>query len=261
MRDLIAEAFRRNRLLSSIAAIHLLLFLLFIPAAAFDATQILGVSRWIKPLKFAISIAIFTGTMAWLLAYLQQSRRAVAAVSGCIAFAMTAEMVLIIMQSLRGVRSHFNHVTPFDDAVFSAMGGLIILNTAAAAYAAWLFFRRRVSISGGYLAGVRLGLLIFILASLEGGLMVARDSHSVGVHDGGPGLPLVNWSTGAGDLRVAHFVGMHALQALPLLGWLLDRRRRAGSAALVSFTAAVWIVVTALLVIQALAGQPLLASG
>ena len=167
-------------------------------------------------------------------------------------------MALITLQAARGVRSHFNHDTPFDDAVFSVMGLLIVANTIAVAWAAWLFFRRPTTVSGGLRAGIRTGLVVFVLASLEGGLMVGRDAHTVGAHDGGPGLPLVNWSTGAGDLRVAHFVGMHALQVLPLLGWWLDRRgSRRGPAAVIAVGAA-WALAVALLVAQALAGRPLI---
>ncbi len=229
------------------------------PAALLDPTQILGVSRWIKPMKFAISIAIFTGTMTWLLGYLHESRRAVRAISLVIAVTMTGESFLITMQSLRGVRSHFNHDTLFDGLVFSIMGGAILINTMAAAYAAYLFHRRSSIVSGAHLAGVRAGLIIFVFASLEGGLMVARGSHTVGLPDGGPGLPIVNWSTQAGDLRVVHFVGMHALQALPLLGWWLERQRMPGGRRWVLVTAWGWAAVTILLLVQALAGRPVLA--
>ncbi len=256
MKTLIAETFRRNRLLAAVGVAHFVLFLLLIPAALLDPTRILGLNRWIKPMKFAISIAIFAITMAWLLSYLERSRRAVAAISRIIAFTMTGEMVLIGMQALRGVRSHFNIDSPFDAAVFSTMGALILVNTFAAGYAWLLFVRKPATIGGAHLSGVRLGLAIFVFASFVGALMAARGAHSIGVHDGSPGLPFVNWSTGGGDLRVAHFVGMHALQALPLLGWLLDRRRKRGARAWVQVSALVFAAATTVLVIQALAGKP-----
>lgn len=47
----------------------------------------------------------------------------------------------------------------------------------------------------------------------------------MGAPDGGPGLPVTDWSADHGDLRIAHFVGMHGLQILPLLAWWLARGR------------------------------------
>jgi hypothetical protein len=53
--------------------------------------------------------------------------------------------------------------------------------------------------------------------------MVAQGQSVVGVAPGGPGLPVLNWSTTGGDFRVAHCLGIHALQILPIAGWLIDR--------------------------------------
>jgi hypothetical protein len=95
--------------------------------------------------------------------------------------------------------------------------------------------------------------------------MTIAGAHSVGVEDGGPGLPVLGWSTAGGDLRVPHFVGLHALQMLPLLGWALARpwaarrwseRRRV---ALVSVGGAAYLGLLALLTWQALRGQSIVA--
>ena len=141
------EAYARNPLLTGVAAAHLALLLLLAPAAALDSTEILGISRWIKPMKFAISIAIFTATMAWLLGYLRDSDRAVRRISWTIAVTMLGEQVLITMQAARGVRSHFNEDSAFNGIVFSIMGAMITINTIAAAYALYLFLRRRTAVA------------------------------------------------------------------------------------------------------------------
>jgi hypothetical protein len=252
----VADAFDRNPPLAWAAAVHVALLILLAPAALVDPAQILGISRWIKPMKFAISVPIFLVTMVYVLSYLPRTRT-VRAISWIIAVTMSIEMFLIMLQATRGVRSHFNHETPFDAAVFSVMGVLIILNTAAVIHTLLLFLRHPTSLSPAHLAGVRFGLLLFVAASLQGGLMVSRDAHAVGVHDGSPGLPFVNWATGGGDLRIAHFVGLHALQGLPLLGWFLDRSGRRHGAYWVAAVAIVWAAAAALLVMQALAGSPL----
>lgn len=258
IRAFLKETVRRNRLLALVGIAHFILFVLLIPAAILDPFEILGVSRWIKPMKFAISIAIFMLTMAWLLSYLEQRRRAVRVISRVIAITMVTEMALITMQSFRGVRSHFNEDSPFDAAVFTVMGLAIVINTFAVIYAWLLFLRSGSSLDEVRLSSVRFGLFIFVVASLVGGVMAAHGGHSVGVHDGSPGLPFVNWSTGAGDLRVAHFVGMHALQGIPILGWLLSTRRTQGARRWIQATSLLFLGLTILLTMQALAGRSVL---
>jgi len=91
-----------------------------------------------------------------------------------------------------------------------------------------LYFTRRATTDIGnraMLIAVRFGLVIFMAGNAIGGYMLARGSHTVGAADGGPGLPFTNWSTIAGDLRIAHFIAIHAIQILPLLAWLISELR------------------------------------
>jgi hypothetical protein len=64
-----------------------------------------------------------------------------------------------------------------------------------------------------------LGILIFVVFSFEGGLMGSRMNHSVGAINDNSNWFIVGWSKTVGDLRVSHFIGMHALQLLPLLSF------------------------------------------
>lgn len=132
---------------------------------------------------------------------------------------MFIEMAIIVYQAANGRRSHFNFTTPLNSILFSIMGVAILTFTLWTGYICILFFKqKKFNIPDTYVWGIRLGMLFFVIFSFEGGLMVQRMAHTVGGIDGSPGLPLFNWSREYGDLRVAHFFGMHSLQILPLMG-------------------------------------------
>jgi hypothetical protein len=245
-----------------------------------DPRVITGAPAWMKPLKFAVSIAIYGATLLWMLSFISDRPRLVAAISWGVFLGLGLEMVLIVMQVLRNTTSHFNQATSFDAAVFTAMGAVIAGMWLLNAIVAFLLARRLFAASP-IVWGVRLGLIAALLGMAvaflmtqptpeQDALVAATGSssivgaHAVGVADGGPGLPIVGWSTVGGDLRVAHFVGLHALQILPLIGlalarlgpdWLSMRER----SRLVGVAAAFWIVLTLLLTWQALRGQSLIA--
>jgi hypothetical protein len=261
---MISELRHRDPLLFWTGAAMMLAFIVVALVSIGDTRTVLGLNPWIKPMKFLTSVTIFMWTIAWFMPEARASggsgnprfdKRKV--VSWTIALMMTGEIVLILLQSARGTTSHFNIRTGFDAAIFSAMGVMIILNTVATALFLWILRRDTPPQRAGYIWGIRLGLIVFLLASAEGGLIVSNNAHTVGAPDGGAGLPFVNWSTTHGDLRIAHFVGMHALQGLPLLGFFLDRRR-VPARNLLFAVSILWIAVTAGLVLMALRGRPLL---
>ncbi|HEV2801178.1 MAG TPA: hypothetical protein VGW12_11815 [Pyrinomonadaceae bacterium] len=262
-RELMREVYRRNRVLASVGWLHVALLVLFAVFALFDGRSITGVNPWLKPSKFAVSIAVYTFTLAWFMPYLAHYRRTVRFIAWGTAFVFVGEMVCIISQAARGVPSHFNVSTAYDASVFSLMGMLIVFNTALVLLTFLLFFGRTAPLAPAYLWGIRLGLLLFLLGSLEGFAMVNNMAHTVGQRDGGAGLPFVNWSTRAGDLRVAHFLGFHALQILPLAGYSFARWQgsavRRHAVLCVVALGLVYFAAFTLLFWQASAGRPLLA--
>lgn len=244
-------------------AVSLVLALLLLGLSVVDPVQILGISRWLKPAKFLLSFVPFFWTLAVLVPPLGARPLAAAVRWGTIGM-MAIEIAAIAGQSARGTTSHFNEATPFDTAVFQAMGLAIVVNTLLiAALLAWYLWRPPAW-DRAVVLGIRLGLLVFLLGSAEGVMMIGQMSHSVGVADGGPGLPLVNWSTVGGDLRVAHFLGLHAMQLLPLAAvavtWLLPRGSARMRLALVAGFAALYLAVMVAVFAQAMAGRPLVAA-
>jgi uncharacterized membrane protein YhaH (DUF805 family) len=239
-----------------------------------DDRVLLGVPIWVKPFKFAISLVIYTGTLAYLIGSLRgKPARHAGWLGNVIVAASFAEMAVIVGQVLRGRRSHFNVETPLDSALWTVMAVTILMLWIATALIGVVLLRHHtgdrptvLAVLLISLAGMAIGFLMTqpTKEQLADGPPTVVGSHSVGVAEGGPGLPLVNWSTTGGDLRVAHFIGLHALQALPLLAFGLARAARRwpvlGSERvrnrLVGLGAVGMAGVTALTTWQALRGQP-----
>jgi hypothetical protein len=264
-RDLFGELYRRNRVLALLGWLHLAALAAVLLVAPFDTRTILGLNPWVKPAKFLVSITAYVWTLAWFTRYVSTYERSVRLVSWGTAAVFVGEMVCIITQAARGTTSHFNIHSPFDAVVFSVMGFLITVNTLLVLLMLLLFLRPSERPAPAYLRGIRLGLLLFFLGSLEGIVMITNLAHTVGAQDGGPGLPLVNWSTRSGDLRVAHFLAFHALQLLPLAGFALARYRphwpgRRQTACVLAL-ALLYTAGVSLVFWQALAGRPLLTLG
>jgi hypothetical protein len=258
------ELVRRDRVLAYTGLLHAVLFGVVAALAVVDDRQITGLNRWVKPMKFAASVAAYTWTMGWFLGYLKGARVSARVISAGIALCMVGEIFCVVLQAARGKISHFNTDPGIDGALFSLMGLLIVANTLLVLYTLVLFCWSRVDLPPACLWGIRLGIAIFLVAGLEGFVMTGQRAHTVGLKDGGPGLPLLNWSTAGGDLRVAHFIGLHALQLVPLAGFWLNGRGRTPILPPVAWTAAVaaaYALVAVGLFLQAMRGQPLLAIG
>lgn len=224
MSNLFNQLHQHNKLLAVTGWVHVVLLLVFLLLMPLDTRLVTGANPWIKPAKFALSITIFVWTVAWLLSHFSGKPRRVMIYSILFSTIMLVEMAIIGIQAVRGTTSHFNvFSSPLNAMLFSLMGIFITINLLVIIVLLIDFFIQKTPIGQPMLWAIRLGLFVMILGSLEGFVMIRMFSHTVGAADGGPGLPLVRWSTVAGDLRVAHFLGMHGLQIFPLLTYFLSR--------------------------------------
>ncbi|MFI5105528.1 MAG: hypothetical protein ACHP79_11440 [Terriglobales bacterium] len=181
-----------------------------------------GINPWTKPIKFATSLSTLLWTLAPMLLALRVPAWQRKAARQAIAFGAVMEMVCLTAQAGRG--AYFSGPATLTDAVvFRGTSAMISVITAVCLWMTVLyFFKSRVALADKMmLAAIRFSLVIFMIGNAVGGYMLARGSHTVGAPDGGPGMPFTNWSTTAGDLRVAHFIAIHAIQILPLLAWSL----------------------------------------
>ncbi|WP_323174024.1 hypothetical protein [Natrialba sp. PRR66] len=214
----------RNPILFWTATGNAVLGLGFLVGLAVDPSVVNGESAWLKPTKFAVSICLFTATLAWLTPHLTVSRRFRRSSSWAIAGALGIEIVAIAGQAARGTRSHFNYATTVDTAIYVTMGAVIVAMTLLVA---WLFVRATrngFDVHPAFALGITLGGGLFVVGAFEGQVMGVLNTNSVG---SGYTLPAVGWTL-VGDFRVAHFAGLHALQVLPLAGYVAARAEQQG---------------------------------
>jgi hypothetical protein len=226
--EVLRWSLRQNRGIRASLVFMVLMLVVSLAALPFDRRQILGLNPWIKPVKFELSMLVFLVTVAVLLWGLgpevgaggrwAQSRMWMDWGFG---ISMAMEIVVIALQAARGVRSHMNFDTPLDTGLFATMGVFILLNTLMGAWLLVLWCRTQAGLDAAVFWGIRLGLFALLAGSIEGVRMVSNGGHTVGAADGLQGLAFVNWSTRFGDLRVAHFFALHALQIFPLVGLAL----------------------------------------
>jgi len=266
------------------SALLLALAIPFMLGLWLDPRVITGAPAWLKPLKFAISTGAYTLTLAWVFTYLPEWRRTRRVVGAATVAAMVIEVGLIAMQAARGTTSHFNTATPFDRAVFAVMGLVISTQTAISVAVAIALWRQHFADRAlGW--ALRLGIVVTIVGASTGGLMVTptkaqradvaatgvmvrSGAHTVGGVDGGPGLPVTGWSTQHGDIRVPHFVGLHAWQVLPLFVLVALRRRAPDGGPddrrrvpLAIGASALYALLFVALLVQALRGVPVIPLG
>jgi hypothetical protein len=210
----------RNETLFNFGLICLVFTIVFFVLSKTTSTEVFGINAYIKPFKFAVSTYFYSWTMAWFIGYLPNFNPTI--FNWIIIITLGFEIFYIALQASKGELSHYNVSSPIKSFLYTMMALMATIATIATAYIAVLFFGNSVSeLPDYYLWSIRLGLIIFVIFSFEGFAMGSRMTHTIGGLDGSKGIPILNWSFTHGDLRIAHFIGMHALQIIPMLSFYL----------------------------------------
>jgi hypothetical protein len=274
---LLHRLWRTSPPLTAVGALMIVLAAASVVGMLVDPRTITGAPAWLKPFKFAVSIAIYSFTLAWIFGWLSDWPRVRRGVGWITAIVFLLEVAIIDTQAWRGTSSHFNVSTPLDAILFGIMGGAILTQTLVSVAVAVALWRQRFADRTlGW--ALRFGMVLTIVGALTGPLMTrptaeqraearagarvtVAGAHSVGGTDGGPGLPVTGWSNEHGDLRVPHFIGLHAIQALALVAVALRRWRRPEAVRVKAMltAAASYATLFLLLLWQALRGYSLVA--
>ena len=279
--SLLAQAWRFSPLLTLVVGLHAALIFVGIAGLALDPRTILGAPLWAKTTKFALSITFYCTSLLWMLSQLKSHLRLARFIATGSGIMMLLEIGVITLQNIgRAVPAHYNVGTVFDMAMWNVMAISImvfwVLNVIAA-----IFLLREKMPNRVLATAVRLSLFIAIIgmavafsmtapnatqmAALQSGQKLALyGGHNVNALVDGQTrmIPFLGWNMDGGDLRIAHFIGLHAMQVLPLLAWWLLRRRNLSAGrqvALLWVAGGGYLGLTLLTLWQALRNQSIIA--
>jgi hypothetical protein len=263
LRIAMAELYRREPVLVAFAAINIALMLPSFVGLLADTRTFNGINVWIKPLKFQSSVALFLLTFALFWPYLDKADRGRKAVRFSVWFVSIVSLLEVLYITYRGALaegSHFNNTTLRDEILYAVMGLGIVSTSVFSAWLGWRILRARdVTPHADLRSAIGLGLVAgVVLGALTGMYMSGQTSHWVGgLQSDAGGSFLFGWSRTGGDLRVAHFAGLHAMQGIPLIGWLAARYLPANVRGVTIGATVAWSIVTLAIFVQAIMGRPL----
>jgi hypothetical protein len=221
-----------------------------------DDRLLMGESVWLKPMKFGLAMGVYGLTLAWLLSKLRKGRRIGWWLGTIFAVAGLLDVGAVTYAAAHGTFSHFNDntdsVARTVQTVFSFGIMPLLLTTLIIAILVLIQRTGDRALTRALRAGLGLALASMVVAlwlstasgatprtvtDANGNPVSMTGGHGIGDPDG-TGMPLTNWSTTGGDLRVPHLVGLHAIQVLLLVtailnvlatrrSWLSDERVRA----------------------------------
>lgn len=273
---MIRRAFAWHRPLMTVAALMVVVAAACLAGGLVDHRVVAGAPVWDKPAKFSLSILVYAVSWAWLIAHLPRFRRPAHVLGTVVAVALVVEQAVIVGAAAAGTTSHFNIATPLATTLWGVMAASVTVLYLCTFVTSLAVLRLRLP-DPALTLGIRAGALIALVGIGLAYLMTSPTSaqladfhgvagaHTVGAADGGSGLPVLGWSTTAGDLRIPHFVGMHALQLLPVVALLLGvAGRRIPALApdrvrvrLTAIAAVAYLAVIAIVTAQALRGEPI----
>lgn len=262
MRDLLAPFLPRGH---SIAFVQLtilcaLLLIATLIWGQFDQRTLDGVAVWVKPAKFSVSFLVHFGTLAIVVNVMSPENKKFRIVEGVgwwLAAVFVAEMTYLFFQAAQAQHSHFNETTSFHSTMYSLMGVGAVVLIALPVVIAW-HAKKDIAFGPATQSGIWWGAIIsFVLTVIVGGYLGGNGSHFIGDQsDPELALPLFGWSTEVGDLRPAHFLSLHALQFLSLVGLWADKTDKGIMTLWIA--GFIYSALTVALFIQALFGQPLI---